>query len=428
MLFQGVRFISPIVSNKPHNMDDKKIIALIEGYSAGTLNEEDTIAFFQWYSDAGLDEFHRIYAQCNLAAGAIPAYPEIPDNFKVRLEQAIQDYEANQSPPRTISIFRRYRLGWAAAILLMIGAGGYFVYQSQQPQTPAVVNNTQPSGDVAPGSTKAVLTLADGRQVTIDSIPSGTLAVQGKTMVQHDQGAITYNDNKNGNRKSATQSVLYNTLTTNRGEQSPPLVLSDGTKVWLNALSSIRFPVAFTGSTRNVEITGEVFFEVAPVQLRSGEKMPFLVKVKDMEVEVLGTQFNVNAYDDEVVMKTTLVEGKVKVSSMVNGQSSMLKPGEQASVSQQSQTSHNITVQTADVNQVIAWKNGLFDFNRANLQTVLRQLARWYDIEVKFEGDIPARTFRGKITRDLNLSQVTQLLQDVNIKFRIEGKTLIVTR
>src|SRR5687768_11107800 len=100
MLFQGVRFISPIVSNKPHNMDDKKIIALIEGYSAGTLNEEDTIAFFQWYSDAGLDEFHRIYAQCNLAAGAIPAYPEIPDNFKVRLEQAIQDYEANQSPPR----------------------------------------------------------------------------------------------------------------------------------------------------------------------------------------------------------------------------------------------------------------------------------------------------------------------------------------
>jgi transmembrane sensor len=404
-------------------MDDKKIIALIEAYSAGTLNEEDTIAFFQWYSDVGLDEFHRIYAQCDLAAGAMPAYPEIPDDFKAQLEQAFQDYEANQSPPRTISIFRRYRLGWAAAILLLVGVGGFFVYQSQQPQSTAVVNNTQPSSDVAPGTTKAVLTLADGRQVTIDSVRSGTLAVQGKTMVQHDQDAITYNNNINGKGKSATQSVLFNTLTTNRGEQSPPLVLSDGTKVWLNALSSIRFPVAFTGSSRNVEITGEVFFEVA-----KNAAMPFHVKVKEMEVEVLGTQFNVNAYDDEPLMKTTLLEGKVKVSSMVNGEWSMLKPGEQASLTQPSQTSHNITVQTTDVNQAIAWKNGLFDFNRANLQTVLRQLSRWYDIEVKFEGDIPARTFRGKITRDLNLSQVTQLLQDVNIKFRIEGKTLIVTK
>jgi transmembrane sensor len=405
-------------------MDDKKIIALIEGYSAGTLNEEDTIAFFQWYSDAGLDEFHRIYAQCNLATGAMPANPQIPDDFKVQLEQAIQDYETNQQQPRTISLVRRYRLGWAAAILLLIGAGGYFIYQSRQPVSTEVVNNQQPSsGDVAPGTTKAVLTLADGRQVTIDSVRSGTLAVQGKTMVQHDQGAITYNGNSNAKGQNATQSVLYNTLTTNRGEQSPPLVLSDGTKVWLNALSSIRFPVAFTGSSRNVEITGEVFFEVAKNASR-----PFHVKVKDMEVEVLGTQFNVNAYDDEPVMKTTLLEGKVKVSSTVNGhpdsyQEAMLKPGEQASISQQ-----NITIQTANVGQAIAWKSGLFDFNHLNLQTVLRQLSRWYDIEVKFEGDIPQRTFRGKMGKDLNLSQVTQALQKVDIKFRIEGKTLIVTQ
>jgi ferric-dicitrate binding protein FerR (iron transport regulator) len=399
-------------------MDDKKIIALIEGYSAGTLTEEETSVFFEWYHETGLEEFHRLYSQCNLAAGAMAAYPEIPDEFKERLEQAIQDYEANQQPPRTISIFRRYRLGWAAAILLLIGVGGYFIYQSQQPQAPAIVNNTQPSGDVAPGTTKAVLTLADGRQVTLDTVRSGTLAVQGKTIVQHDQGAITYNNNTIGKGQSATQSVLYNTLTTNRGEQSPPLVLSDGTKVWLNALSSIRFPVAFTGNSRNVEITGEVFFEVA-----RNAAMPFHVKVKDMEVEVLGTQFNVNAYDDEPLMNTTLVEGKVKVSS--NGQWAMLKPGEQASVSHSSQP---ITVQAANIDQVVAWKNGVFDFNHANLQTVLRQLSRWYDIDVKFEGDVPVMTFRGKMTRDLTLSQVTKALQDVKIKFRIEGNTLIVTK
>jgi transmembrane sensor len=384
-------------------MEDQRIIALIEGYQAGTLSEEDTIEFFRWYSEAGIEEFHRVYA--HLPQQNIPAMPE---DFKSRLEQDILDYEQQ---PRTISIFRRYRWASAAAILLMIGVGGYLMYQNRQPGKTAIV---QPAGgDVAPGTTKAVLTLADGRQITIDTISAGILAMQGKTKVQHDGGAIAYEQVT----QKGTLSVLYNTLTTGRGEQSPPLVLSDGTKVWLNALSSIRFPVSFSGNTRDVEITGEAYFEVA-----KNTKMPFHVKVKEMEVEVLGTHFNVNSYTDEPAIKTTLLEGSVRI---VNKESVVLKPGQEALVTSQIQP---IIVQAANVDQAVAWKNGLFDFNHASLQTVLRQLSRWYDIEVKFEGNIPERTFRGKITRDLNLSQVTQLLQDVRIKFRIEGKTLIVTK
>lgn len=382
-------------------MEDKQIIALIKGYQAGTLSEEETIAFFQWYSEAGLEEFHRIYAQCDL-----PADPAIPGDFRMRLEQAIQQYETVEQQPRTI---RLYRWGWAAAILLFIGLGTYFIYQSRRPKATDIVNNNRSvPNDIAPGTTKAVLTLADGRQVTIDTARSGTLAIQGKTAVQHYQGAITYN----GNGQGKAMPLLYNTLTTGRGEQSPPLVLSDGTKVWLNALSSIRFPVAFTGHARTVEITGEVYFEVA-----GNASMPFHVKAKDLDVEVLGTQFNINSYTDEPDIKTTLIEGKVKVMS------SVLKPGQQAVLTHDARFTILSDINTA---QVIAWKNGLFDFNHASLQTVLRQLSRWYDIDVQFEGNVPARTFRGKITRDLNLSQVTQLLQDVDIKFRIEGKTLIV--
>lgn len=396
-------------------MEDEKIIALMKGYQAGTLSHEEAIEFYQWYSEASLEEFDRIFSQYNLLPGSLPGYPDMPDNFRWQLEQAIRDHEAHRQEREdadapVVPLFRRYRWGWAAAILLLIGVGGYLWFQSRQQDGSAIVHNPQPSmNDVAPGTTKAVLTLSDGRQVTIDSTQSGQLAVQGKTIVQQEKGAITYNDGTPGK----AHKELYNTLTTHRGEQSPPLILSDGTKVWLNALSSIRFPVVFTGSTRNVEITGEAYFEVA-----KNTAMPFHVAVKEMQVEVLGTQFNVNAYDDEAAIRTTLLEGSVKV---VRGGTAILKPGQQAVVSS------SILVQTANTEQVIAWKNGLFDFNRASLQTVLSQLARWYDIEVKFEGNIPAQTFRGKITRDLNLSQVIQVLQEVNVKFRLEGKTLIVT-
>ncbi|MBN9383746.1 MAG: FecR domain-containing protein [Chitinophagaceae bacterium] len=393
-------------------MEDEKIIALMEGYAAGNLSEEDAAAFFQWYSQAGLEEFHRVYTRCALPPDSLPGSPDMPEDFRTRLEQAIRDHETNESAvQRPIPLFRRYKWGWAAAILLL-SVGGYLFYHRTSTDQPEIAHRTTPPNDVAPGTTRAVLTLSDGRQVTIDGDRSGQLAIQGRTTVQNDHGAITYNGHRQEEIQKSVKVLLFNTLATNRGEQSPPLTLSDGTKVWLNTLSSIRFPVAFTGSSRDVEITGEAFFEVA-----KNPSMPFHVKgPSGMEVEVLGTQFNINAYSDEPDIRATLLEGSVKIGSLI------LTPGQQARIQEGVSL-----VKDPDIAQATAWKNGLFDFSHASLQTVLRQLARWYDIDVKFEGNIPVRSFHGKITRDLNLSQVIQLLQDVGIKFRIEGKTLIVT-
>jgi ferric-dicitrate binding protein FerR (iron transport regulator) len=194
--------------------------------------------------------------------------------------------------------------------------------------------------------------------------------------------------------------------------------LADGSRIWLNAGSSITYPVAFMGKERKVSISGEVYFEVA-----HNAAMPFRVEHGAMEVQVLGTHFNINAYDDEPDIKTTLLEGSVKVSSMVNGQWSMLKPGEQVSISHKSQLSQPIPVQTTEV---MAWKNGLFSFTGADLKTVIRQLARWYNIQVKYEGELPTRKFSGEITRDLTLSQLMNGLQSLGIQFRLEGRTMIV--
>ncbi|HEX6430062.1 MAG TPA: hypothetical protein VF008_20350, partial [Niastella sp.] len=241
-------------------MEDAQIITLLEGYQANTLTDEEAVAFFQWYSEAGMDEFQRIYAQCHLQPNTLAINPVMPNDFRLQLENAIRNYEQQQEV-RTLPFFRRYRLAWAAAILLFVGVGAYLFYQNRQPASPALVINSPLPNDIAPGTTKAVLTLADGSKVIIDSVQTGQLAVQGQITIQREQGSISYNGNESGKTQPDAQSVLYNTLTTNRGEQSPPLVLADGTKVWLNAMSSIRFPVAFTGNTRTVSIAGEAYFE-----------------------------------------------------------------------------------------------------------------------------------------------------------------------
>lgn len=396
-------------------MNDAKIIALMEGYQAGTLTGEEAVAFFQWYSETGMEEFQRVWSQYQLQLGNVPVPATMPNDLRLQLEEAIREHEAQQEVP-VVSIFRRYRFVWAAAILLFIAAGAYLYIQNNQYTKQQVVKNNQPVNDALPGTTKAVLTLADGSHIIIDSVQQGRLAIQGSSTVQREQGVIAYNENSPGENQQGKQSVLYNTLTTARGEQSPPLVLGDGTKVWLNAMSSIRFPVFFTGNTRIVEVTGEAYFEIA-----KNAAMPFHVKVNEMDVEALGTQFNVNSYADEPDVRTTLIEGSVRVT---NRESIILKPGEQAVLASHS----SLTIDhSPNIDQVMAWKRGLFDFNHASLQTVLRQLARWYDIEVIFEGNIPNRSFRGKITRDLNLSQVINILQDLDIKFRIEGRKLLVS-
>lgn len=308
--------------------------------------------------------------------------------------------------------------GWqkyvaAASVFLLLSTGAYFWFiQDKQNQTAKTeTNQSRFGGDAEPGKFKARLTLADGSTIVLDSAGTGKLAQQGSAEILNKSGQVIYNA-----EFTTSQEVLYNTLSTAKGEIYS-LVLADGSKVWLNSASSIHFPVFFTGRERIVEITGEAYFEVT-----HNATKPFKVLVNDAEVQVLGTRFNINAYSDEAAIKTTLLEGSVKVSSLITHHSSLIKPGQQVQLS-----GENLKViNDADMEEVLAWKNGYFQFNRDDLETVMRQIARWYDVEVEYEGTIPQRYFGGKIHRNTNASQVLTILEKSRVHFRIEGKKIIV--
>nr|WP_262909520.1 FecR family protein [Niabella pedocola] len=240
--------------------------------------------------------------------------------------------------------------------------------------------------------------------------------------MQGQAAIVKKNDQLIYNKKQGPASVFYNTVTTPRGGQYQ-LTLEDGSKVWLNAASSIRFPTTFQGKERKIEISGEAYFEIAKDAAR-----PFKVAFETpagmkSEVTVLGTHFNIMSYNDEKAAKTTLLEGSVSISS--NGNTAILTPAQQAS-----QTDRNgITVASnIDVNEAVAWKNGFFEFHATGLQEVMRQIGRWYDVEISYEGKIPERNFGGKISRQNNAAEVLKILELSQIKFRIEGKKIIVTQ
>lgn len=309
---------------------------------------------------------------------------------------------------------------WMAAAAVVIAIGmAVFLFIDRQPEITEPVVEAKPTvNDVLPGGNKATLRLSNGQVINLDSAANGSLATQGNAkIVKLADGQIAYNMEG----KAATE-VMYNTMSTPSGGQFK-LKLPDGTAVWLNAASSITYPAAFAGKERTVTITGEAYFEVA-----KDPSKPFHVKVNEMDVEVFGTHFNVNAYDDEPAVKTTLLEGSVKVSrqsalSAAEG-SAMLKPGEQAVLTA---ANSRLTIDhSPDLDQVMAWKNGLFNFNKVSLQDVMKQIARWYNVEIVYQGEIKPKKFGGEIQRDLNLSEVLDGLKETGIHFRIEGKKLIV--
>lgn len=234
------------------------------------------------------------------------------------------------------------------------------------------------------------------------------IASEGNSRIGNISGNLIYSASFDKNSKP-----LYNTLTTGRGGEYS-LTLSDGTKLRLNAASSVRFPVAFTGKQRNVEITGEVYFEVA-----NNKEKPFSVKAGKGIIEVLGTHFNVNAYDDEPVIKTTLLEGSVKVK--LGTSSALLKPNEQAIVKN---NNSKINVYPADGQAAIAWKSGYFKLTNSTIPDIMRQIARWYDIEIKYSGSVPEGTISGEVPRSLNLSEVLKVLELSGVHSKLEGKNI----
>lgn len=328
------------------------------------------------------------------------------------LQQVFDRANAAEAAQKVVPLHRRPIIRWAAAaaVILSLGIAGYWLLNKPSGSAKIVDTGKPTRQDVAaPQNNRATITLGNGKTIYLDSAASGSLATQGNVqLVKLADGQIAYHGSAN--------EIVYNTLTNPMGSKVIDMKLSDGSQVWLNAGSSITYPVAFIGNERTVDISGEVYFEVA-----HNAAMPFRVHHGAMEVQVLGTHFNINAYDDEPAIKTTLLEGSVKVIS--GGATALLRPGEQVSISQPSQLSQPIPVQT-DV--VMAWKNGLFSFTGADLKTVMRQLSRWYNIQVKYEGELPARKFSGEITHDLTLSQLMNGLQSLGIKFSIEGRTMVV--
>jgi transmembrane sensor len=273
--------------------------------------------------------------------------------------------------------------------------------------------------DVQPGGDKATLTLADGRTIDLDSTADGVLASQANTFVAKADGKLAYN-------KAASElptSATYNVLATPRAGQFT-LILPDGTHVWLNNASSLRYPVWFTGATREVELTGEAYFEVA-----KDAAHPFKVHIHNSAagsdggtIDVLGTSFNIMAYSDETAERATLVAGSIRYSH--GGNNALLKPAEQSVLDARGDLK---TLQHVNVDEITAWKNGYFHFDHSSLETTMRQLARWYDVTVEYQGTIQPQEFMGKIQRNMPLSTALKGLEGENIHFKLEGKKVIVT-
>ncbi|AWO00669.1 iron dicitrate transport regulator FecR [Chitinophaga alhagiae] len=302
-------------------------------------------------------------------------------------------------------------LAAAAAAMLVLAMGVYYLLQPK-PLTGVAETPATPVRDLPPGGNKAVLILGDKSVVSLDSLGNGASVVQGgMKIIKGADGNIRYVP-AGANESSTGEAELENVVKTPRGGQYQ-LILADGTQVWLNAASSITFPARFAGHQRNVSITGEAYFEVAPDKDR-----PFIINIGPQnKVEVLGTHFNINAYNDEHAVTTTLLEGKVKVTE--GNASLILRPGQQSLGAQMNGT--------VDVGQVMSWKNKVFSFDGKTLKQVLRELARWYDLTVVYEKDIPDIKLRGEMGMNLSLQQVIKGLADLEVNCRLEpGNRLVV--
>lgn len=380
-------------------MDINQAKELLHRYHTGNVSQSEKELVELWYSQL-------------IETGEWQWDESEKDEVEKMLESRIlEKIRLQNKKPRTIYLLSR-KYWWAAAsIVLVLGFSTYFLVFNKTLKPSSIVITTEPNDVSAPQSNKAMVTLSNGQKVFLDSISNGALAVQGNVkLVKLASGEIVYQSSGELSGK-----IQYNTLENPRGSKVINMVLADGSKVWLNAGSSLNYPVAFVGSERKVSVSGEAYFEVA-----HDASKPFVVHNGSMDVRVLGTHFNVNAFeDDDNNIKVTLLEGSVKIS---NGSSNgLLEPGQQALVSKEMKILNDV-----DLNKVMAWKNGYFQFDKASLQSVLKQVSRWYDIEVIYEGKNQPREFVGEIERDLSLSEVLKILEINKVNFTLEGKKLIV--
>ncbi len=354
------------------------------------------------------------------------------NSFSVTQRQQLADAILKQWPAshmvsgeKRVPFFRRY---WTAAAAVLLLIGTVFSWQlltekgTDQPKKEHIAVKSMET--IAPGSEGAVLTLADGRQIVLDSAANGVIGTQSGAQISLQNNQVVYHTDT-GDDISAVKELTYNTMVTPKGRQFQ-LVLPDGSKVWLNAASSIKYPVTFNNKERRVEITGEVYFEVA-----HDKSWPFIVQTKNQQVQALGTSFNVNAYDNEEIERTTLIEGSVRVSSVSNipttnrhSLSAVLGPGQQANVDNHHQL---LSIAENQGEAAIAWKNGYFNLENIPFDRVMKQLERWYNIQVLYENGVPDLRFVGGLSRNMTLAALIRALQVSEVHFKMEdGRRLIV--
>lgn len=374
---------------------------LAEKYLAGEANEEEkqlVEEFLRRMEDTDAGQFSELQVQ------------EIVSSLYGRIRAQLESPNASSRFPR--SLWFRMSAAVAAALLLVLG--GYYYWASQESALPPEEKQNIAQHSLLPGTDAAILTLGDGSQVVLDSLGHGAISRQGLADIINRKGKLSYNAAEG----EQNETVAFNTVTTPKGGQYR-ITLADGTNVWLNAMASIRFPTVFTGSERIVEATGEVYFEVA-----KDKERPFHVRINGLDVQALGTQFNINAYPDEPTANITLLEGSVRVGK--DDRRQMLVPGQQVRITEEGEM---IMKDEVDMDQVMAWKNGLFYLTGSNIREIMRQISRWYNAEVVYEGDVSGIDFYGVVERTKDISELLGILEKTGIvHFRIEGKKIIVSK
>lgn len=404
----------------------KRIASLIIKEYKDSLNEIERLELLDWINAS--EDNRMLYN-----------YLSVEDNIKSELKEMYEAKEGiwnkvekqitkEETKERSTSNRGKYMIA-ATAILILLSAASYWLLKRSKQKPVVKIDQMQLQNDVAPGGNRAFLTLENGEKIILDSAQNGMVATQGNIKISKQDSLLSYVSN-DGRLPSNNTSLIYNTLSTPKGGQFK-LRLPDGSTLWLNAASSIRFPIAFPAKDRTVEITGEVYFEIAQDRQR-----PFKVVILKAdvgtnhiaEVEVLGTHFNINAYNDETAIITTLLEGKVRFTSLAGKKSGtidkgILLPGQQVQMDPKGQIR---IINDADIEEAIAWKNGEFLFRSADMKSLLRQAAYWYDIEVDYPLGVPKDKFKGVIGRNVTLTQFLQILEYSEVKFKIEGRKLTI--
>ena len=392
-------------------MDRSRLLYLIQRYSENTATPAELKELSDFIAESPDDELFTDVMMEQM--GRDPLINKNIPAFEVLADRVVEI-----TRPR-----RSYKWMWAAACMLLVMAGAIYIrLLRKEPVLTAKKEEKTAPAVVVPGKTGAILTLSDGSTIVLDSMGTGKVASQNGADVLVQQGKLAYVSSGKVSG-SGSGAMVYNTLSTPTGRQYH-IQLPDGTEVWLNAASSIHYPTVFSGTERVVDITGEAYFEVAKDAAR-----PFKVKAgQGAQIDVLGTHFNVNAYSNEPAIATTLLEGSVRFRGRggPNGEekSELLKPGQQT---QYDQASHALTVANdVETAQVVAWKNGKFDFNDMGLKKVMQQLERWYDIDVVYEKNVPDIKFFGKMTENIPLNDLLIILEKSKVHFQMQGRKLIV--